>query len=69
MEKVKVNVKWNYNKSSDSFIKIELLENLQPNDQVIITFKYRKSLSNFEEYPNDVARGFNLPHMPIYYKT
>lgn len=22
-------------------------------------------LRNFDEYPNDVARGFNLPHMPI----
>ena len=26
-------------------------------------------LRNFEEYPNDVARGFNIPHMPVYYKT
>ena len=24
---------------------------------------------NFEEYPNDVQRGFNLWHMPVWYTT
>ena len=63
-----VSVKWKYNKNSDSFIKIEVKENLKPNDQMIITFKIRKPLSNFEDCPNDIARGFNIPHMPIFYK-
>jgi hypothetical protein len=27
----------------------------------------RKVLIPFEEYPNDPNRGFNIPHMPIYY--
>jgi len=24
-------------------------------------------LRNFEDYPNDIARGFNIPHMPIFF--
>ena len=24
---------------------------------------------NFEHYPNDVQRGFNLWHMPVFYKA
>lgn len=24
-------------------------------------------MNNFEDYPNDIARGFNIPHMPIFY--
>ena len=63
-----VSVKWEYNKNSDSFIRIEVKENLKPNEQIIITFKIRKPLSNFEDYPNDIARGFNIPHMPVFYK-
>lgn len=23
---------------------------------------------NFEEYPNDVSRGFNIPHVPVFYE-
>ena len=33
----------------------------------MITFRINKQLNNFEEYPNDIARGFNIPHMPIFY--
>ena len=33
----------------------------------MITFRINKALRNFEEYPNDVARGFVIEHMPIYY--
>ena len=28
-----------------------------------------KKLMNFEEYPNDVQRGFNLWHVPVWYTT
>ena len=34
----------------------------------MLTYRINKALRNFEEYPNDIARGFNLPSMPIYYK-
>ena len=34
----------------------------------MVTYRINKALRNFEEYPNDIARGFNLPSMPIYYK-
>ena len=29
----------------------------------------KKPLSNFEDYPNDIARGFNIAHMPVYYQV
>lgn len=41
---------------------------LKHGDQLLITFKIQKQLNNFEEYPNDIARGFNIPHMPIFYQ-
>ena len=34
----------------------------------MLTYRINKALRNFEEYPNDIARGFNLPSMPIYYQ-
>ena len=34
----------------------------------MITFEMNKALRNFEEYPNDIARGLNIPHMPVFYK-
>lgn len=34
----------------------------------MVTYKINKVLRNFEEYPNDIARGFNLEHTPIFYK-
>ena len=39
-----------------------------PNDQIMVTYRINKALRNFEEYPNDIARGFNLASMPVYYK-
>lgn len=77
-EGVKVDVK--YNEKSDSFIKIVLEYDridstsgeqvilMEPLDSLIVTFRIRKQLSNFEEYPNDAARGFNIAHMPVFYK-
>jgi hypothetical protein len=34
----------------------------------MVTYRINKALRNFEEYPNDIARGFNLEHTPIHYK-
>ena len=34
----------------------------------MVTYKIDKVLRNFEEYPNDISRGFNLEHTPIQFK-
>ena len=34
---------------------------------MLLVMRIDKQLMNFEEYPNDVARGFNLWHMPLFY--
>ena len=34
----------------------------------MITMRIKKQLRNFEEYANDVARGENIPSMPIYFR-
>ena len=35
----------------------------------MLSFRIDKKLMNFEDYPNDVQRGFNIWHMPVYYKA
>ena len=40
---------------------------LAPGDTIIVVVQVNKHLMNFEQYPNDVSRGFNLWHMPIFY--
>jgi len=68
---VKMNVK--YNEDSDSLITLKIKPNkagdklLQPYQKLMITYRITKHLRNFDQYPNDVARGFNIPHMPIFY--
>ena len=61
-----------YTKDSDSMIKIRIGDGtksvIKPGEEIMITFSLTKALRNFEEYPNDVSRGFNIPHMPVYYK-
>lgn len=78
VEGVQVDVK--YNDKSDSFISIvvdfDVIDTvsgdptvlLEPNESLMISFTVRKQLSNFEEYPNDIARGFNIAHMPVFCK-
>lgn len=44
-----------------SKIKIESSEKLK------ITINLEKKLLHFEDYPNDPNRGFDIPHMPVYY--
>jgi hypothetical protein len=67
---VKVNIR--YSEESDSLLKYEIQMGskytLGPYDQIMVTYRITKALRNFEEYPNDIARGFNLASMPIYYK-
>ena len=41
---------------------------MAPNDKLLVSFRIQKSLRNFEEYPNDVSRGFNIPHVPVFYE-
>lgn len=41
---------------------------LLPSDELVLSYGVKKTLQNFEDYPNDPQRGFNLPHMPIYYR-
>jgi hypothetical protein len=71
--KIDLSVDLNYNSDSDSQLTIEIGANnskkfsLAYQDQLMITFRINKALRNFEEYPNDVARGFVVEHMPIYY--
>ena len=58
----------NYNEFSDSTLILKTKNlTLQPGEQLMLTFRVTKSLRNFEEYPNDVSRGFNIPHTPIFY--
>ena len=42
---------------------------LAPDERGMITFRIEKKLMNFEDYPNDVQRGFNIWHMPLFYQT
>ena len=39
-----------------------------PRGEVMITFGIAKSMMQFEQYPNDPARGFNIQHMPVLYR-
>ena len=68
---VSLKVDIQYNENSDSVLKLVLISEkgaiLKPQEQIMINFKMNKALRNFEEYPNDVARGFNIPHMPVQY--
>ena len=41
---------------------------IPPQAELIITFGIKKSMMQFEEYPNDPQRGFNIMHMPILYR-
>lgn len=41
---------------------------IPPQSQVSISVSVRKLLLPFEDYSNDPSRGFNIPHMPIFYK-
>lgn len=53
--------------SSENIITISNLV-IPPQAELIITYGVRKSMMNFEEYPNDPQRGFNLMHMPVLYR-
>ena len=62
-----------YNQHSDSILTLLIGGKpgsivLGPNEQLMVTYKINKVLKNFEEYPNDVARGFNIAHMPVFYE-
>jgi hypothetical protein len=37
-------------------------------EQLALSYVYQKKMMNFLDYPNDVARGFNVWHMPIWYE-
>ena len=41
---------------------------LKPQEQIVVTMEYQKALRNFEEYPNDIARGLNIQHTPVFFK-
>jgi len=58
-----------FNDDSDSIVEISLGCDLEPGETLLLTYNIKKMLRNFDEYPNDVARGFNLPHMPIRFKA
>ena len=62
-----INMKVDYNEDSDSMINLKLTVVLKPYEKLLLTYRINKMLRNFEEYPNDVMRGFNVPHMPVYY--
>jgi hypothetical protein len=34
---------------------------INPQDKILITFEFKKTLLSFEDYPNDPARGFDIP--------
>lgn len=53
--------------SSENVITISNLV-IPPQAELIITFGIKKSMMQFEEYPNDPQRGFNIMHMPILYR-
>jgi hypothetical protein len=36
--------------------------------ELVIFFGIKKNLLNFEKYPNDPSRGFNVMQMPVLYK-
>ena len=69
-----MDVKVQYTEDSDSIVQMLLTPGekktsiLLPGEKLMLTYKINKVLRNFEEYPNDIARGFNLEHTPIYFK-
>ena len=53
--------------SSENVVTIANLV-IPPQAEVIITFGIKKSMMQFEQYPNDPQRGFNIMHTPILYR-
>ena len=41
---------------------------IPPQAELIITFGIKKNMMQFEEYPNDPQRGFNIMHTPVLYR-
>jgi hypothetical protein len=54
--------------TAENVVTISGLE-IPPLSEVVITFGVSKSLREWEKYPNDPSRGFNIMHMPVYYRT
>ena len=63
-------VEHKYLKPKESNENLVIISNLiiPPRAEVIISFGVLKSLMQFEQYPNDPARGENVAQMPILYK-
>lgn len=40
---------------------------IPPRSEIVIFFGMKKTLLQFEKYPNDPARGFNIMSMPVLY--
>ena len=54
--------------SADSLMTISGLV-VPPRAEVTITLGIKKYLRQFELYPNDPSRGFNIMHMPLLYRV
>ena len=54
--------------SADSLMTISGLV-VPPRAEVTITLGIKKYLRQFELYPNDPSRGFNIMHMPLLYRA
>ena len=63
----------NFEEDSKSMLRVAIGDGesplLQPGQRGVLTFRIQKKLMNFEDYPNDVQRGFNIWHMPVYFST
>mmetsp|Transcript_20150 Transcript_20150/g.19116 ORF Transcript_20150/g.19116 Transcript_20150/m.19116 type:complete len:88 (-) Transcript_20150:182-445(-) len=55
-----------YDENSNCVISFKGLE-IPAESTLLILFTIKKHMMGFEEYPNDPSRGFNIPHMPLYY--
>jgi len=65
-ENAHANVEYMYDRRGNSYFNVTSMR-LQPKQEVEFSFKVRKLLLQFEEYPNDPNRGFSLPSTPIAY--
>lgn len=68
MDFSKVKIEFTENSHSLITVTISKPDLIQFSHQLLVTYGINKALQNFEDYPNDIQRGFNIPHMPVFYR-
>ena len=54
--------------TAENIVKIEGIV-IPPLSEIVISFGISKFLREWETYPNDPSRGFNIMQMPVYYRA